>query len=137
MSSIISQFFPPKATWSVDQIPDLTGKVAIVTGACRPSSSYRCKLTNAWTGGNTGIGKETCKQLLIKNAKLYLFARSPDKAKQAIEELRQETGKEAIFIQMDLSDLMSVRNAAEQFLSCVISPSLRGSAHLWIGKSNS
>jgi retinol dehydrogenase 12 len=27
------QLFPPKADWSVDQIPDLTGKVAIVTGA--------------------------------------------------------------------------------------------------------
>lgn len=29
----ICQMFPPKAKWSTNQIPDLAGKVAIVTGA--------------------------------------------------------------------------------------------------------
>ena len=28
------QFFPPKPKWGVDDIPDLTGKVMLVTGAC-------------------------------------------------------------------------------------------------------
>ena len=32
--SIIDQNFPPKAKWSVDEVPDLTGKVALITGAC-------------------------------------------------------------------------------------------------------
>ena len=31
--SIIQQSFPPHPTWAVDDIPDLTGKVAIVTGS--------------------------------------------------------------------------------------------------------
>jgi hypothetical protein len=31
--SILQQSFPPHPTWVVDDIPDLTGKVAIVTGA--------------------------------------------------------------------------------------------------------
>jgi retinol dehydrogenase-12 len=48
-----------------------------------------------------------------------LAARSPERANKAIEELKSATGKEAIFLQLDLSDLPSVRKAAEEFLSCV------------------
>ena len=59
------------------------------------------------------------KALLQHNAKVYLAARSPDKASKAIAELQTATGKQAIFLQLDLSDLHSVRKAAEEFLSCV------------------
>lgn len=31
-SVLISQGFPPKSKFSVDQIPDLTGRVVLVTG---------------------------------------------------------------------------------------------------------
>ncbi|KAF8267006.1 hypothetical protein EI94DRAFT_85817 [Lactarius quietus] len=92
--SVFKQSFPPKPTWGVNNIPDLTGKVIIITG------------------GNTGVGKETVKQLLTHNAKVYLAARSAQKANEAIAELKNETGKEAIFLQLDLSDLLSVRKAA-------------------------
>ena len=57
--------------------------------------------------------------LLNHNAKVYLAARSATKANAAIAELKNETGKEAIFLQLDLADLPSVRQSAEQFLSCV------------------
>jgi NAD(P)-dependent dehydrogenase (short-subunit alcohol dehydrogenase family) len=97
--SIAQQSFPPRPTWGVDDIPDLTGKVAIVTG------------------GNTGVGKETVKALLIHNAKVYLAARTPAKANAAIADLKNETGKEAIFLQLDLADLTAVRKSAEEFLS--------------------
>ncbi len=30
--STLQQIFPPHPTWGVDDIPDLTGKIAIVTG---------------------------------------------------------------------------------------------------------
>ena len=32
--SAVQQAFPPNPTWGVDDIPDLTGKVVLVTGAC-------------------------------------------------------------------------------------------------------
>ena len=57
------------------------------------------------------------KALLQHNAKVYLAARSPERAAKAIEELKAETGKEAIFLQLDLSDLASVRRAAEEYLA--------------------
>ncbi|OJT03837.1 hypothetical protein TRAPUB_5477 [Trametes pubescens] len=34
LSAIINQGFPPKSKFSVDQIPDLTGRVVLVTGTC-------------------------------------------------------------------------------------------------------
>jgi short-subunit dehydrogenase len=68
-------------------------------------------------GGNAGIGKETVKVLLSHNAKVYLAARSASKANAAMAELKAETGKEAIFLQLDLSDISAVRKSAEEFLS--------------------
>ena len=91
---IVGQMFPPKPTWTVEQIPDLSGKVCLVTG------------------GNTGIGKETCKQLLRKNATVVLAARSRTKAEAAIKELEDETGQAAHFLLLDLADLSSVKTAA-------------------------
>ncbi|KAH9005390.1 NAD(P)-binding protein [Lactarius hatsudake] len=99
LSAFFQQSLPPKPTWGVDDIPDLTGKVILVTG------------------GNTGIGKETVKHLLVHNAKVYLAARSAEKANKAIAELKNETGKEAIFLQLELSDIPAVRKSAQEFLS--------------------
>ncbi|TFK84294.1 NAD(P)-binding protein [Polyporus arcularius HHB13444] len=94
----MAQSFPPKPTFSVDQIPDLGGQIALVTG------------------GNVGIGYETTKALLQHNAKVYLAARSKDKADAAIASLKEATGKEAIFLELDLSSLASIKKAAEEFL---------------------
>ena len=49
---LYDQSRPPKSQFSIDDIPDLTGKVVIVTG------------------GNAGVGKETMYALLRKNAKV-------------------------------------------------------------------
>ncbi|KAL1671576.1 hypothetical protein EV122DRAFT_226331 [Schizophyllum commune] len=99
MGQAFSELYPPAPTFSVDDIPDLSGKVMIVTG------------------GNSGIGKETVKALLKHNAKVYLGARSPQRAAEAIKELKEETGKEALLLQVDLENLKSVKAAAADFQS--------------------
>ncbi|KAH9988777.1 hypothetical protein BJV74DRAFT_773299, partial [Russula compacta] len=69
------------------------------------------------TGGNRGIGKETARVLLSKNAKVYIAAWSADKAYGAIDALKRETGKESIFfLRLDLADLDSARAAAEEYI---------------------
>ncbi|KAF9055839.1 hypothetical protein BJ165DRAFT_1412265 [Panaeolus papilionaceus] len=97
IQSSISEGFPPKSQFKVEDIPDLTGKVIIVTGA------------------NTGVGKETAKALLNHNAKVYMAARSQEKAEEAIAQLKKETGKEGIWLKLDLADLNSIKSAAEEF----------------------
>ena len=58
--------------------------------------------------------------LLEHNAKVYLAARNPEKAHATIEALKVQTGKEAIFLELDLSSLEAVRKAAAEFLRCVV-----------------
>jgi len=96
--SLIQQSFPPKPTWSANDMPDLSGKVVIVTG------------------GNTGLGFQTAKSLLQHNAKVYIGARNQAKAEEAIKNLKDLTGKEALFLKLDLGDLKAVKAAAEDFL---------------------
>ncbi|KAI0745540.1 NAD(P)-binding protein [Earliella scabrosa] len=90
---------PPKPRWGIADMPDLSGKVMIVTG------------------GNAGIGKETVKALLSRGAKVYMASRNETKALAAIEELRTATGRLAIFLRLDLADLRSVKAAAAEFMS--------------------
>ncbi|KAI0655898.1 NAD-P-binding protein [Cubamyces menziesii] len=94
---LLRSIWPGKPKWFADHLPDLSSKVILVTG------------------GNTGIGREIIKRLLMKNAKVYMAARSQQKAERAIQELREETGKEALFLHLDLGDLNSVKKAAEEF----------------------
>jgi NAD(P)-dependent dehydrogenase (short-subunit alcohol dehydrogenase family) len=55
--------------------------------------------------------------LLSKGAKVYIAARSEKKSQKAIDELKQETGKDTVFfLKLDLSDLVSVKAAAEEFV---------------------
>lgn len=69
------------------------------------------------TGGNTGIGYQTVRQLLLKNARVYLAARSLSKSEEAAVTLEEETGRKPLHLQLDLGDLHSVKHAAQEFLS--------------------
>jgi len=86
--------------WTTDNIPDMTGKVAIVTGA------------------NSGIGFETVKALAEKGAEVVLACRNLEKANVAVKEIRSMVRKAKLeIIQLDLADLASVRKFAESFKS--------------------
>jgi len=48
---------------------------------------------------------------------VYIAARSQEKTEAAIKDLKDQTGKEAFWLKLDLSDLTAVKAAAEEFLS--------------------
>ncbi|KAJ3321276.1 hypothetical protein HDV06_004501 [Boothiomyces sp. JEL0866] len=68
------------------------------------------------TGGNTGIGYITCLELARKGASVYMASRSKDRAMEAIQKIKMETGNTVEFLQLDLQDLKQVKQAAESFL---------------------
>ncbi|KIM25455.1 hypothetical protein M408DRAFT_331202 [Serendipita vermifera MAFF 305830] len=84
--------------WTTDDMVDMSDKIVFVTG------------------GNGGIGYISCKEMLRKNAKVYVGARDSEKSRDAMKRLKDETGKDPILISLDLSDLHQVRKAAEEFL---------------------
>ncbi|ORX40331.1 hypothetical protein BD324DRAFT_679349 [Kockovaella imperatae] len=91
-------FFVPAPTWGIEDIPDLTGKVAIVTGA------------------NTGIGKQSAKHLLQSGATVYAAARSEEKCLNAIEDIKAETKRSDIhFLHLDLGDIAQSYSAGLEF----------------------
>jgi len=70
------------------------------------------------TGGNTGIGYVTCRELARKNAHVFLLGRSVERCTTAVEKIKQETGSQNIeFLQLDLQSLKSVKECAGSFLS--------------------
>jgi retinol dehydrogenase 12 len=52
---------------------------------------------------------------LEHNARVYIAARSQEKAEAAILDLKHLTGREAFFLKVDLADLISVRTAVQEF----------------------
>lgn len=120
-SALLKQSWPSKPTWTPDEIPDLTGKVVLVTGSYAAHVCVRCGTSlNVYVaplGGNSGVGKEMVRVLLLHNATVYLAARSASAAQSAISELEQSTGRTARFLQLDLADLASVRAAAVELVS--------------------
>ena len=69
------------------------------------------------TGGNSGIGYQSAKQLAEKGWSVTLFCRRKEAAEQACEEIRQQTGNPHVdYILADLSDLESIKKAVEKYI---------------------
>ena len=64
------------------------------------------------------------KVLLTHHAKVYFACRNETKAREAIEDLREVTGKEGIFLPLDLADLHSVKAAADIFMRCIFNEAI-------------
>ena len=84
--------------WNLDQVPDLSGRQIIVTGA------------------NSGIGYEAALAFAKRKADVVLACRNQDKAKTAADRIRDEAPTARLeLIPLDLSDLSSVRTFADSF----------------------
>lgn len=92
-----------KQGWSPDRIGSLEGKTYLITGS------------------NAGAGYEAARVFLSKKATVVMLNRNPDKSRAAIEALKGEFGQSAnvSFIRMDLAELASVRQAAEDVLESI------------------
>src|SRR4051794_9176028 len=81
--------------WTAADMPDLTGRCAIVTG------------------GNGGLGLSISRALAAHGAQVVIAARNADKAKSAAARIAAETPAAQVeFTALDLSDLESVRSFA-------------------------
>uniref|UniRef100_A0A7S0BNV8 Protochlorophyllide reductase n=1 Tax=Rhodosorus marinus TaxID=101924 RepID=A0A7S0BNV8_9RHOD len=87
--------------WTAEDIPDLSGKVAVVTGA------------------NTGLGKEITARLAEHNGTVVMACRTASKAEEAKKEILAEIGegKRLDVMKLDVSSLESVRSFAVEFSS--------------------
>ncbi|KAF9071222.1 hypothetical protein BDP27DRAFT_1401582 [Rhodocollybia butyracea] len=94
--------FSQKPQWNVSSIPDLSGRVAIVTG------------------GNTGLGFVSCRELARKGARVYMLSRTESRALAAIEKIKKELGPEidpkVEYINFDLQSLKTGHEAAEELM---------------------
>lgn len=68
------------------------------------------------TGANTGIGKETARELSRRGAEIVLACRDVQKAETAAQEITSETKNKVTTLKLDLASLTSVRNAANQLI---------------------
>jgi len=84
------------SNWTVDQLPNLDGKLYVITG------------------GNSGIGFEAAKHLGKAGADVVLASRSLGKTNDAAKTLRGQVQGQVDVVQLDLSDLSSVRTAAAE-----------------------
>lgn len=82
--------------WTAAAMPDLGGRIALVTGA------------------NSGLGLESARALAAKGATVVLACRSLAKAEQARAQLPADGPAQIDVVELDLADLASVARAAAE-----------------------
>ncbi|XP_031734881.1 retinol dehydrogenase 12 [Anarrhichthys ocellatus] len=88
----------------------------IAGGVCRSPARLDGK-TVLITGANTGIGKETSRDMARRGARVVMACRDLTRAEQAAEEIRHSTGNGNVVIRhLDLSSVYSVRQFSKDFM---------------------
>lgn len=88
----------PSSQWSTENIPDLAGKVIIITGA------------------NVGLGLETTRELARKGAQTVMACHNRQKAQIAMDQIMAEIPDARIEIMpLDLASQQSIRPFADEF----------------------
>jgi retinol dehydrogenase 12 len=98
----LGEFYPPKPTFTSLDLPNLYGKVYLITG------------------GTSGIGFALAKILYSKDAKVYITSRTAASAEKTIGEIKesiQSDRGELAYLVVDLSDLATVALAVKSFLA--------------------
>jgi NAD(P)-dependent dehydrogenase (short-subunit alcohol dehydrogenase family) len=85
-----------KARWTSADVPDQSGRTAVVTGA------------------SGGLGLQTAQVLAGRGATVVLACRDLGKAEQAAGTIRDQAGRDSVtIVHLDLASLASVRQAAD------------------------
>lgn len=85
--------------WTASDIPDLKGKIAIVTGA------------------NSGLGYHESLALASKGAMVILAVRNRDKGQLAFDRIKSEVpDAELVVMKLDLANIESIKHFADSYL---------------------
>ena len=88
----------PPRPWTIDDMPDLSGRLALVTGA------------------NSGLGYVTARELARRGARVVLACRDPGRGAAALDQMRRELPGAGLELRsLDLASLASIRAFARQW----------------------
>ncbi|KAK9243836.1 hypothetical protein V1506DRAFT_543361 [Lipomyces tetrasporus] len=104
--SLLSQSFPPSPTYTEKDIPDLSGKVYLVTG------------------GYSGVGLEVSRVLYHKGGRVIIVGRSQESYDTAVYDIKANPGEtpesqpgSLEFVKIDLVDLTTIKPAIDDLLT--------------------
>ena len=84
--------------WTINDMPDQTGRIAIVTGA------------------NSGLGYESSLALASKGAEVIMACRNLEKGQSAYHDIKQQVpAAKIVLMELDLGSLNSVRQFVDEF----------------------